>query len=335
MTNLPPQDGLVELSDITSATMPVALLSKEPSELIGQGAREFRDSFDDLDYLMFSVLELSAERQVALVHYQNSPTSGTHLCITQSEENVVAILSEAMKVLKLSKCDFSWVHPDYENEFMIMQSHQNNKSLSVKNDDNNLTFSTAATMSNVSSLKEIIEKSFDNFDIFSEKVLELVEKINQTIKLDEVDLIITYIDLINEYKSNMTKMLSWTSVGINAINCLVSSLDSELLGEYISTFEKHISTTEETLSTILLHVSSSLTVFGISLNPDQRQISETKATIAGIHSQLELIKDADGENDWGMVEKNAYERMQENRTDNVSGEEFLNWLSSVEQGCEV
>jgi hypothetical protein len=107
MTNLPTHDGLVELSDLTSATMPVALLSKEPDELIGQGAPKFQTSFDALDYLMFSILEFSSKRQVTLVHYQNSPTSGTHLCIPQGEGNIVAIISEVMKVLELSKRDFS------------------------------------------------------------------------------------------------------------------------------------------------------------------------------------------------------------------------------------
>jgi hypothetical protein len=215
-----------------------------------------------------------------------------------------------------------------------MQSYQNNQTPSVKTDDD-ITFLTAATMSYVPSLMEIIQKSSDKFNFFSEKIKELTEKINQPVNLEDVDSIIVYIDLINEYKSNITNMLSWMSVDVNAIDYLVSSLGSKLPDNCISTYEKHIGTTEETLSSILCHIPSSLTIFGISLNPDQRQISETKATIADIHSKLELIKDSDGENDWGMVEQNAYERMQESRTDNVSGEEFLNWLSSVEQGCGV
>ena len=39
--------------------------------------------------------------------------------------------------------------------------------------------------------------------------------------------------------------------------------------------------------------------------------------------------------DWGTVEQNAYERMQENRTDNIPAEQFLHWLSELEQGKNV
>jgi hypothetical protein len=39
--------------------------------------------------------------------------------------------------------------------------------------------------------------------------------------------------------------------------------------------------------------------------------------------------------DWGPVEEKAYERLLEGSTKNVSAQEFLNWLSELEQGHDV
>jgi hypothetical protein len=39
--------------------------------------------------------------------------------------------------------------------------------------------------------------------------------------------------------------------------------------------------------------------------------------------------------DWGTVEQNAYERMLEGSVKNISGKEFLDWLSELEQGQDV
>jgi hypothetical protein len=73
MINLPPQDGLVELSDATSATMPVAVLSKEPDELAQHVSIRFSEGFDDLEYLTYSAFSLPSGSPAALVRHQNSP----------------------------------------------------------------------------------------------------------------------------------------------------------------------------------------------------------------------------------------------------------------------
>jgi hypothetical protein len=60
--------------------------------------------------------------------------------------------------------------------------------------------------------------------------------------------------------------------------------------------------------------------FGITLAPDQKQVSETKAVISDVLSRLEKIKQENEEakQDWGSVEQNAYDRLREGSTKNLS-----------------
>jgi hypothetical protein len=116
MTNLPTQDGLVELSDVTSATMPVAVLSKEPHELAQRVSIQFLEGFDDLDYLTYSAFSLPSGSPIALVRHQNSPNPGIEVYVVPSNPDIVSTLREVLKTLKLSPETFSWIHPTYEEE---------------------------------------------------------------------------------------------------------------------------------------------------------------------------------------------------------------------------
>jgi hypothetical protein len=76
---------------------------------------------------------------------------------------------------------------------------------------------------------------------------------------------------------------------------------------------------------------------GITLAPDPKQVSETKAVISDVLSRIEKIKQENEEakQDWGSVEQNAYDRLREGSTKNISREQFLSWLSGLEQGHDV
>jgi hypothetical protein len=117
MTHSPIQNGLVELSDVTSATMPVAVLSKEPDELTKQVSIQFSEGFDDLDYVTFAAFSLPSGSPVALVRHQNSPKPGIEVCVMSSNSDVNGTLKEVLRTLKLSPKTFSWIHPAYEKEF--------------------------------------------------------------------------------------------------------------------------------------------------------------------------------------------------------------------------
>lgn len=82
---------------------------------------------------------------------------------------------------------------------------------------------------------------------------------------------------------------------------------------------------------------SSTKGLGTPLAPDQKQVSETKAVISDVLSRIDRIKQENEEakQDWGPVEEKAYERLLEGSTKNVSAQEFLNWLSELEQGHDV
>jgi hypothetical protein len=117
MANLPIQDGLVELSDVTSATVPVAVLSKEPDELTKQGSIQFLEGFDDLDYVTFAAFSSPSGSPVAFVRHHNAPSSGIEICVVPSNISIIATLKEVLEALKFSTDAFSWIHPAYEKGF--------------------------------------------------------------------------------------------------------------------------------------------------------------------------------------------------------------------------
>jgi hypothetical protein len=59
---------------------------------------------------------------------------------------------------------------------------------------------------------------------------------------------------------------------------------------------------------------------GITLAPDQKQVSETKAVISDVLSRIEKIKQENEEakQNWGSVEQNAYDRPREGSTKNLA-----------------
>jgi len=59
---------------------------------------------------------------------------------------------------------------------------------------------------------------------------------------------------------------------------------------------------------------------GITLAPDQKQVSETKPVISDVLSRIEKIKQESEEakQNWGSVEQNAYDRLLEGSTKHLS-----------------
>jgi hypothetical protein len=106
--------GLVELSDVTPATMPVAVLSKEPEELATKQSIQFSEGFDDLDYVMFSDILLPSGYRATLVRHRNSPNSGIEICTKPDEPNIPEVLIDVLQALSLSNHDLKWIHPEYE-----------------------------------------------------------------------------------------------------------------------------------------------------------------------------------------------------------------------------
>ncbi|MDV2997445.1 MAG: hypothetical protein N4J56_007150 [Chroococcidiopsis sp. SAG 2025] len=116
MNPTPTQSQVVDLDRATNATTPIAVIRSEPEELIEQKSLTFRNGFDDLDYLAFSILSLPSNRPVTLVRHKNSPSLGTQICVTANEPSVAETLVEAIRLLNFSIEDLSWIHPYYESK---------------------------------------------------------------------------------------------------------------------------------------------------------------------------------------------------------------------------
>jgi hypothetical protein len=108
--------GLKDLSEITPALNSVGLINKEPPELELKGAPSFEKSFDDLDYLEYSLVSLPSKKLVTLVRHQGAPTVGTELCVALDDHEIAQTIVEVLGKLSLSIQDLSWIHPDYEPE---------------------------------------------------------------------------------------------------------------------------------------------------------------------------------------------------------------------------
>lgn len=116
MTIISTQSQLVRFDEIHPETKPIAVLQQEPAELKERGSLTFCEGYDDLDYLVFSILELPSGHRVAFVRHKYSPSSGTEVCVVPDELEVVDKLTEAIQFLGFSVEDLSWIHPQYESE---------------------------------------------------------------------------------------------------------------------------------------------------------------------------------------------------------------------------
>ncbi len=108
--------NLVRLEDSIAETKLVAIIRQEPAEIQTKNQLEFHLSFDDLDYLVFAILSLPSGDRLGLIRHDNSPASGTEICVRHDLENIPAILKQAMVEMNLTIDDFTWIHPEYEQQ---------------------------------------------------------------------------------------------------------------------------------------------------------------------------------------------------------------------------
>ncbi len=109
-----PSQNLVRLEDSIAETELVAIIRQEPAEITRLNKLEFRQSFDDLDYLVFATLSLPSGNKVALVRHENSPSSGTEICVKYNQPNTAAILQEALTEMNLTLKELTWIHPELQ-----------------------------------------------------------------------------------------------------------------------------------------------------------------------------------------------------------------------------
>lgn len=113
MTN---HQNLVRLEDSIPETKLVAIIRQEPSEIEKLIQVAFKQSFDDLDYLIYARLSLPSRNKIALVRHENSPSPGTEICVTYNQQNTLSVLQETITKMNLNFQDFTWIHPDHEQQ---------------------------------------------------------------------------------------------------------------------------------------------------------------------------------------------------------------------------
>lgn len=103
--------GLASFTDEEVPSEPVALLALEPDELSQRFALAFSDTYDSLDYIKLSLLELPSEARVALIKRTRAPESGT-LVAVGSHVDRHAVFDEFVSLLELERDDLKWIAPD-------------------------------------------------------------------------------------------------------------------------------------------------------------------------------------------------------------------------------
>jgi hypothetical protein len=95
-------------------TYPIATLSLDIAQLVAKNPLlTFHDSFDDLDYLKYCILDIFPENKVALVFHERCPVPGIDICIDPRSEDSSRLLVSALCNLGLTTHSLTWVHPDY------------------------------------------------------------------------------------------------------------------------------------------------------------------------------------------------------------------------------
>lgn len=110
---------LINLEDITPATMTVAMFDREPHDFQTNNGLVFRSGYDDLDYLDFAMLTLPSGHDVTLVRHKGSPQPGTELCVRFDLENIASVIRETCAFLSINESSFQWIHPIIEKQIVV------------------------------------------------------------------------------------------------------------------------------------------------------------------------------------------------------------------------
>ena len=201
------------------------------------------------------------------------------------------------------------------------------------------TFTQVSHLLPLTIFTKVIIHAVHEIGNYSDEIKKISEQINIGINTQDAENIVKYIESLVRLKELILKFVSWGSVIANIANYFIEehhSTLSEEIDDFLPNLCGCLLSTNDACDTFLIFCPKE-PVLGISLGPDQKQISETKAMIAKTISRLQEIQDDNkiAEEDWGLAEQNAYTRMMETRHQNIPGEVLLDWLSELEQGKDV
>lgn len=204
---------------------------------------------------------------------------------------------------------------------------------------NGMTFTQVSHLLPFSIFTKVIIYAMHEIEHYLDEINSISDQINIGINTQDAETIIKYIELLIRLKQLILKFVSWVSVISNITYYFLEEYNNNLLEEIDGLIPKlchYLVDMNKACDTFLTFVPQE-SVLGISLAPDQKQISDTKAMIAKLLLRLKEVQtdNKTAEEDWGLAEQNAYTRMMETRHQNIPGEVFLDWLSELEQGKDV
>jgi hypothetical protein len=109
------KDCFEELADLT---MPVAFFATDPVELEKTVGLTFLKGYDDLDYVLYTILDLPIAK-LALVFHERSLEQGIEICVNPHCKDISEIIKVAAEFLKIGHEQIKWVHPLYETVFRL------------------------------------------------------------------------------------------------------------------------------------------------------------------------------------------------------------------------
>jgi hypothetical protein len=183
---------------------------------------------------------------------------------------------------------------------------------------------------------ELINEASSKFVSYTSEIQELVLPNPEIGFKSSSYQIIESIEKVIALKSKVMGILSWGATIANIANHVVITFDVRLPDELLHTISQTLEQLIEMFDAALSNIPS-ISILGITLSPDQKQISETKSLISGTLAKIDKIKQeiAEGYEDWGAAEQSASERIMDDNTDFVSGEEILGWIERLEAGEDV
>jgi hypothetical protein len=119
-----PSQNLIRFEEIISEINPVAVIRREPDEISQSNKLEFRESYDDLDYLVYATFPLPSGNQVSLVRHLRSPEPGMEICVRYKQTNIPRVLTETLSKMNLTRNDLTWIHPEYEEQLYELMREQ-------------------------------------------------------------------------------------------------------------------------------------------------------------------------------------------------------------------
>ncbi len=105
-------DNLTRFEESVKEVELIATVKFKPSYFTSSNQLNFISSYDDLDFLVFALVDLPSGNRVALVRHQNAPYFGTEIYLAPNLSSANSVLAEALDALNISNTDIEWIRPD-------------------------------------------------------------------------------------------------------------------------------------------------------------------------------------------------------------------------------